>query len=109
MELDSCIDKIISGDKKEIKIYEYYFLITLCISIGLLIYNWKNNYIKDNAIYIANALSFLIGVIPINIIIKRKRRIVIFNEIIRSGIAEKDENNIKYKELVFKTLEEINK
>jgi hypothetical protein len=100
MELDESIDIIIVQEQKEIKSYNVFAIAVVGIFFGLLIFNLISGYIKDIALASTNFLTLAVGYIPLQQIIKRKKRIIYFKTIVRPGISKDNPNKSTFDAIV---------
>ena len=90
MDIEKSLDIIIKQDQREIRNYSTFAIGVIIAFILLLCFNFICGYIKDVAAALTNFLVLAVGFIPFQQIIKRRRRIIFFNTIVRPGISEND-------------------
>lgn len=105
MDLHKTIDVIIEQEHKEIKNYNLFaFSVIICFLI-LLCYNLINGYIKDIAAALTNFLTLAVGYIPFQQIVKRRKKIKYFDQIVRTGVAEDEPDRKEFAEMIKKAIE----
>src|SRR5688572_5924672 len=100
MNFEESIDEIIKQDQKEIK--TYWVLAFLVIGIFLILFVW-NLIIGEKKDLVANATNILTlaaGYVPIQQIIKRKKRIKYLDKIIRLGLSENASNRQDFEGII---------
>lgn len=106
MDLENSIDVIIEQERKEIKNYNTFAIVVIIAFFVLLCFNLISGYIKDIAAAATNFLTLAIGYIPFQQIIKRRKRIKYFDEIIRLGISEDGPNKDAFSSIVIEAIKE---
>ena len=114
MDLQKTIDIIIEQEQKEIRVYILFasgviacFLILLSVNIYIYFINdiAATLTLKEIAAAISNFLALAAGYIPLQQIIKRKKKVRYFDKILRIGVLDCDPDKEKYADLINKAIE----
>jgi len=106
MDFEASIDEIIKQDQKEIKTYWLLTIIVIIIFLTLLCWNLVMSERKDLVANVTNILTLATGYIPIQQIIKRKKRITYLG-IIRIGLANNAANRRELEIIIINLLNQV--
>lgn len=105
MNIQETIDVIIEQERKEIKYYNVFALVVIIGFFTLLCFNLITGYIKDVPAALTNFLTLSVGYIPIQQIVKRRKKINYFDKIVRFGADENQPDKTEYINMVKTAIE----
>ena len=106
MNFEASIDEIIKQEQKEIKTYWLLAIVVIIIFLTLLCWNLTMSERKDLVANATNILTLAAGYIPIQQIIKRKKRIKYLDKIIRIGLSKNATNRRDFEGIVLSLITE---
>lgn len=106
MNFEESIDEIIQQEQKEIKAYWIIASVALAISLILFIWNIVIGERKDLVANATNILTLAAGYVPVQQIIKRRKRIKYLDKIIRLGLSANTRNRQDFEDIVIGLLKE---
>ena len=104
MTVEESIDKIISQEQTEIKTYWSLAIVLFIIFLGLSCWNVIISEKKELISNAINILSLAASYIPIQQIIKRKRRVNFLDKIIRVGLSKDAKNKAEYERIILELI-----
>ena len=106
MDLQKTIDFIVKQEKREISSYILFACIVIICFCILLAYNLISGYITDKATALVNLLTLAVEYIPFQQIVKRRKKINYFENIVRLGINENVPEKEDFKKMIHSAIEE---
>jgi hypothetical protein len=106
MTFEESIDEIIKQELNEIKTYWALAIILFLFFLGLSCWNVVISEKKELISNAINILSLAASYIPIQQIIKRKRRIKYLDKIIRLGLSKSAKNRVEFESIILGLIKE---
>lgn len=107
MDFEASIDEIIKQDQREIKTYWLLAIIVIVIFLTLFCWNLVMSERKDLVANATNMLTLAAGYIPIQQIIKRKKRIIYLDKIVRIELSRDGTNRQALEEMIISIIKKI--
>jgi len=106
MSLEESLNVIIAQERKEIKSYNIFAVVVIFVFFALLCFNLISGYIKDIAAAGTNFITLAVGYIPFQQVIKRRKRINYFDNIVRFGIEKESPDKDLYSGIIIDAIKE---
>lgn len=104
MTVEESIDEIINQDQTEIKTYWSLAIILFAVFLGLSCWNVIISEKKELISNAINILSLAASYIPVQQIIKRRRRVKYLDKIIRVGLSKDAPNRAEYERMILELI-----